>query len=242
MSLFSRIRKIVLDTLFPISCFSCEVPDQWICGKCLAGIRIRENQFCPACENIATPYGKICPSCRERRKTRLDGLVVAASYENPLLKRLVSGFKYRFITDLAEPLGHLLTGAIVQNDLPVPDFIVPVPLHPRRLRWRGFNQSRLLAEKIAGEITPLMRIEVLEILGRKKYRKPQMGIKKYQDRLDNVKGIFHLENGFLDLKNKQILLIDDIATTGATLEECARVLKSAGAKKVFAAVIARQNY
>ncbi len=137
----------------------------------------------------------------------------------------------------------LLVKALVRSDFSVPDCIIPVPLHPRRLRWRGFNQSLLLAEHIAEELTPLLKIEVLDILSRARFNQPQMKIKNYQERLQNVKDIFTFrpDTDPSLIKNKSILLVDDIATTGATLEECAKVLKSAGAKKVFAAVVARQS-
>jgi ComF family protein len=118
-----------------------------------------------------------------------------------------------------------------------------VPLHPKRLRWRGFNQSLLLAKHISNELSPQMEIEILDILERKYHSIPQMRVKNYQERMENVKNIFDLRSSFNPdlIKNKNILLIDDIATTGATLGECAKILKSAGAKKVFAAVVARQS-
>lgn len=131
--------------------------------------------------------------------------------------------------------------ALLKHDSAIPDYIVPVPLHSRRLRWRGFNQSLLLAERISENIAPLMKIEVLDILERNKYRKPQMTIKKYQDRMKNVENIFCLKNELPVLKNKNILLVDDIATTGATIGECARMLKEKGAKNIFGVVIARQT-
>lgn len=241
MNFLSRFKKIALDVLFPVSCFSCGAPDQWLCRECNSRIPIFEDQVCPVCEQVWIPSGNLCFHCKKQRKPRLDSLIVAVSYKNPLVRLLISVFKYRFIADLAGPLGNLITKSAMQNDLPVPDFVVPVPLHPRRLRWRGFNQSRLLAEKIRNDIAPPLEIEVLEIIERKKFNQPQMGIKKYSSRLKNVEGIFSMKEKYPNLANKKILLIDDVATTGATLEECAKVLKSAGAKKVFAAVIARQT-
>ena len=241
LNLLPRFKKTVLDILFPVSCFSCGAPDQWLCGKCFSRIPIFEDQVCPICEQVRIPSGNLCFYCKKRKKPHLDSLIVAVSYRNPLVRLLVSGFKYRFIADLAEPLGNLITGSAMKNDLPVPDFIVPVPLHPRRLRWRGFNQSRLLAEKIHSDIAPPLKIEVLEIIERKKLNRPQMGIKKYSSRLKNVEGIFSMKEEYPNLSNKKILLVDDVATTGATLEECAKVLKQNGAKKVFGMVIARQS-
>jgi len=119
--------------------------------------------------------------------------------------------------------------------------VVPIPLHPRRLRWRGFNQSALLAGHIAANLLPQNPLPFDEnMLVRKRYTPPQMEISNYQNRKQNIAGAFSLA-GRKDVRNKTVLLIDDVATTGSTIFECARVLKAAGAREVFAAVIARQE-
>lgn len=237
------MKRAVLDSLFPVFCFSCGKEGAWLCESCLAEIKILDFQVCPACEKNITDKGFLCFSCRDARKSNLDALISAVSYEDPTLKKLVHNFKYRFIGDISLPLAKLVAIALVRNDFPLPDIIVPVPLHPRRLRWRGFNQSLLLAERIAEEIAPLLNIEVLDILERKRYSRPQMSLKDYQERLRNVQNTFEPKPDIHPdtIKNKNILLIDDVATTGATLEQCAKVLKSAGARKVSAAVVARQT-
>ena len=237
------LKKAILDSLFPLFCLKCREEGSWLCEICLGETKILDFQVCPACEKNITDKGLLCFSCRDSGKSRLDGLIAAVSYEDPVLKKLVHNFKYRFIGDISLPLAKLVAKALVRNDFPLPNLIVPVPLHPKRLRWRGFNQSLLLAAHISEEIAPLLKMEVSDILERKKYNQPQMNVKNYQQRLRNVQNIFGLKSDIhLDvIKNKHILLIDDIATTGATLEQCAKVLKSAGAKKVSAAVVARQS-
>lgn len=202
-----------------------------------------DYQLCPVCEKSITDKGFLCKFCRETKNSSLDGLIAAVSYENPDIRNLVYNFKYHFVANIAEPLANLISGALIRNDFVLPDLLCPVPLHPKRLRWRGFNQSLLLAQYISRELVPPMEIEVADILERKYYRRPQMEIKIYRDRLRNMQNIFRLKPDIdiTQLKNKKILLIDDIATTGATLEECAKVLKAAGARKVFAAVVARQS-
>jgi ComF family protein len=209
----------------------------------LSRTKLLDFQVCPACEEMITEKGCLCRACRNSQRSSLDSLVSAVSYEDPAVKHLVYNFKYRFARDISEPLAKLISRALVRNDIALPDFLVPVPLHPKRLRWRGFNQSFLLASHISEELAPLTGVDILDILQRKKFNRPQMQIKNYQERLQNMQNIFALlPDTSPDLiKNKKILLIDDIATTGATLEECAKVLKSAGAKKVFTAVVARQS-
>lgn len=242
MPINTKFKKIILDTLFPINCFSCGAADRWLCDDCLAGMKILERQFCPQCEEIEIPEGRLCASCKEKKVSLLDGLLQSASYENPHIKKMIFALKYRFVQELSSPLASIIVKAALRNDIPIPDYIVPVPLHSRRLRWRGFNQAQLLAEHFSEELVPFYKIKVANILQRTKNKKPQMEIKKYRDRLSSVKDIFSLKNDSPKIRNKTILLIDDIATTGATLQECARVLKKSGAKKVFAAVIARQSF
>jgi ComF family protein len=240
--LAKKIKKVVLDTLFPLSCLKCGKENYWLCPDCLGQIKLLDFQFCACCEKYITEKGALCPDCKKLRKSSLDSLTVAVSYEIPEVKKLVHYFKYRFVSEASIPLSKLMTRSLVKNDSPLPDVIVPVPLHPKRLRQRGFNQSRLLAEKISVDLAPLLKLDILDALARTKNKKPQMEIKKYRDRLDSVKDIFSLKIDCSRIENKKILLIDDIATTGATLEECAKVLKKNGARKVFAAVISRQTF
>lgn len=141
-------------------------------------------------------------------------------------------------------MGKILEKSISSSDLPLPEIIIPVPLHPRRLRWRGFNQAEILARHLSENIAPGLALPFeTDLLERKKYTDPQMKIKNSGERKRNIKNAFALTNSFDPqiIKNKRVLLVDDIATTGATLFECSKVLKNAGAKEVFGIVIARQG-
>lgn len=241
--MIGKIKKIILDTLFPITCLSCQKNDLWLCEECFQKIPIRRDQVCPACEREITLSGLLCRTCRTSREFQLDGLISAVSYENQTVKKMVHNFKYRFVSDLSRPLARLEIKALLSHDTPLPQALIPVPLYPRRLRWRGFNQALLLAENISRNSAPPLKIPVLDILERRKYNKPQMELRNYQNRLENVRNLFRIKSsaGLDNIKGKTVYLIDDIATTGATLQECAKVLKEAGAKKVFAVVIARQT-
>ena len=249
-----KIKNFILDTLFPITCLTCGKDNDWLCPECFSKIKVLDSQVCPYCEKMITDSGQVCPSCREKilRKDAtipLDNLIVASSYKENNLSSLIHLYKYNFVRDLSVPLGQLLIKSILQNNLPLPDIIIPLPLHPRRLRWRGFNQSELLANFISENITPGLPIPVFsDLVVRKYYTKPQMKIKNYQERQKNIQNAFALTplktptaQNHSPFQNKSILLIDDIATTGATLIECAKILKTCDAKKVSAAVIARQQ-
>lgn len=244
---FLKIKQFTLDVLFPIVCLSCRKDDFWLCPECLEKIPILNFQICPKCEKIISEQGQLCQICKNRRKKEpfyLDALVSSVKYGENNVSKMIHLFKYNFIPDLSAPLGKILTKGLLKSDLPLPDFIAPVPLHPLRLRFRGFNQANLLAKEISRNLTPGFEIPVLsDLLIRKKHTQPQMKIKKYAERQKNIKNSFAINPAFLKkIKNKQILLIDDVATTSATLLECAKILKNNGAKKVFAGVIARQEF
>lgn len=239
MTMLSKVKYFILDSLFPIRCISCGKENYWICEKCFSLIQHLDQQNCPVCKITITPDGRTCPTCK--RKNDLDGLIAAANYNNTLTSKAIHFFKYRFIDELHVPLGKLIVKAILNTEIPLPDIIIPVPLHPRRLRWRGFNQSALLAKIISTNLSELFDIKLeTEILSRKRYTKPQMEISNRKDRHKNIFGAFDLQNKEI-IKDKIIFLIDDVTTTGFTIFECAKVLKEAGAREVYAAIVAKQE-
>jgi ComF family protein len=238
-TVLGKIHKFALDILFPIKCISCGREETWLCRDCFANLKVLNDHVCGVCERMITPDGRTCHKCK--KTNALDGLVVAASYRNSLIASLVHLYKYRFAFQLSQLLGDLMIKAIQQTDIPLAEIIIPVPLHPRRLRWRGFNQAAFLAKHISLNLLPGTEIPIEEkILIRKKYTSPQMKVGNYNQRKENIKGAFIIDDSE-KIRKKSILLIDDIATTGSTIFECARILKENGAKEIYAAVIARQE-
>lgn len=242
LQLLNKISDFALDILFPISCLGCGKPGEWLCEECLEKIPLKLNQVCPLCEKSITPNGFVCFNCR--RKYSIDGLLASSSYQNKLLAHLIHLYKYRFIEKLSEPLGELMLRAILSSETPLPDLIISVPLHKRRLRSRGFNQSEKLAHYVAEKISPGFFIPVANnILVRNRYTSPQMKIKSYSQRRKNIRGAFTIDRKNTKIiRGKRILLIDDIATTGATIFECAETLKRKGAREVYALILARQSF
>lgn len=241
IKLLDKISNFTLDTLFPISCLGCGKPDTWFCPNCLSKIPLTLNQFCPLCEKVITPNGYTCFSCR--KKYSIDGILASSSYKNKLLAHSIHLYKYRFIEKLSEPLGEILAKAVLNSGIPLPDLIIPVPLHKRRLRSRGFNQSEMLARYLEERISPGLQIPIFNsLLTRNRFTSPQMKIKSYGQRIKNIQGAFAISRKDVKfIKDKRIFLIDDIATTGATLFECAETLKRKGAKEVFGIILARQE-
>lgn len=237
--LLQKIGVGLLETLFPKSCLGCGASKDYLCTDCLTHLPRRLRQRCPTCRTATTPRGEVCFACSGLHA--LDGIFAATHYRSPLVAKAIHTYKYRFIATLAQPLGTWLANRVSEIDLPLPDLYIPVPLHPRRLRFRGFNQSALLAQALADTLTPGSVLPVLQDhLIRTRFTKPQMKTSSREERLGNLKNAFAIsETSTASIHGKAVWLIDDIATTGTTLEECARALKAAGAKSVFGIVLAR---
>lgn len=222
-SFLDTLATIIIDSVFPRRCFGCGTFGTHLCHTCLSKIPRR------------TPSTLFIT--RSRHETPgLDSLTSATFFRAPLVSRLIHNFKFQGIQELKTPLAQLLLDAIERSSIPLPDSITPVPLHPRRLKERGFNQSALLAEEIAivlNRPVPLIHSELLLI--RKKHTRPQSKLKNRNDRLTNLCDAFSSSE---DLTGKNIWLIDDVTTTGTTLNECAMTLKAQGARSVHAFVVA----
>ena len=229
--------------LFAARCRLCEqlltsfsrVP---VCESCLG--RVRPLELLSACDRCEEPLSlaaqspdgeALCGRCRAG-ETEFDRLRAFGAYEGEL-RDLIVLLKYNGVRPLARPLGGWLMLVVQQHpELAAVDALVPVPLHGRRRRARGSNQAELLAREL-GRWTKLP-VET-RWLKRVKDTPSQTGLSPAQ-RVENVRGAFATKN---KLDRKRILLIDDVCTTGATLNACARVLKRAGAETVQAVTAAR---
>jgi ComF family protein len=232
--MFSIIWKTFLDAFFPIRCLRCKTFDHWICAQCHSTLPIIIEQQCPLCKKHVTTNGDVCLACIEKHNPPYDGVFVASYFKDPLVRKMIHNFKYRFAKNLSQPLALLMAQSLHNSHFPAPDLIIPVPLHPRRLRWRGFNQ----AEEIARSLD--LRIPLnTDILKRIRYTHPQVTMRNKKSRENNVQDAFALHDPSL-IRGKNILLVDDIMTTGATIMACATVLKNSGAGKIYAIVIARE--
>ena len=221
-----------LDIFFPKECISCGQKNTWFCQSCFSRIVLIKSPSCPSCKAL-TVRGQFCSRCRQ--KTSLTGIMITAYYEEEPLKSAVCAFKYKFIRKLAEPLSDLLINYLQQFPLFTNVILVPVPLHKSRLRQRGFNQATLLAEKVA-EVFSLEYEE--NALARVRKTKPQVELSG-KARRENVKDAFRCLKPN-EVKGKNVLLVDDVCTTGATLEACACQLRKEGANQIWGLVLARQ--
>lgn len=223
----------ILDLIFPKYCVGCGQEGFWICPECQKKIVLIKKPTCPNCHRL-TKNGRFCPRCR--KKSYLTSVLVAAYYQEGPLKEAIHTFKYEGVFDLKEDLGNLLIKTMENANLPKTTIIIPVPLHRHRQAMRGYNQAELLAKIIGDDFHfPLAK----NILTRKKTKHTQVELSGKARRL-NVQSIFSYTGENRLLKGKTILLVDDIYTTGATLQECAKVLRrDAGAKRIWGIVLAK---
>ena len=227
--------------IYPKTCPSCkaklkEAEEELICKRCCSQIKINLPPFCVLCgrhlekENFNK---NICPGC-VRRKLHFDRAFSPCVYEG-VTKKLIHEFKYKGKNILARPLSRIMINFIKEYNIPLDflDLIIPVPLDNARLREREFNQSEELGIPIAREFNKEI---ASKILLRNRRTKAQAELKDSQRAL-NVAGSFSVDKG-INLAQKNLLLIDDVLTTGSTSSEAARALKNAGAQTVFVLTLA----
>ena len=227
----NKIIQIILDFIFPIECLHCCKEGEFLCDHCLKKIKLRDKKQCPLC-NKKQSNDNLCSKCRSQ--SCLDKIIICADYENIILQKTILYFKYKYVRNLHIKLAHLMINTVQNIDLPSNTIIIPTPLHKRRKLERGFNQSELLANHIATYFNITL---ITNALVRKKNIQHQADLNRKQRR-NNIKNCFVLKNKEL-IKNKNILLIDDVITTGATLNEQAKLLKQNNAQTVWALVIAK---
>lgn len=246
MQLFQHLLFLGKEMLFPRFCSLCHKEGHFLCESCFLTISKgrRQSQVCGHCGARETPEGQICFSCAG--SVPHDGIFAALHYSDPRVSHLVHLFKYRFIQDLGSSLGKILALALLQSEVSLPDAIIPVPLHPRRERWRGWNQADILAQALTKNMPQDIAPPILDdILIRTKFTAPQMSLQSRDLRQENIAGAFQLtpniqtKTGKTDIIGKSIWLVDDVAASGATLAACAKALKEYGAKKIFGIVVAR---
>ena len=207
-----------------------------ICAACISGFSTIEAPFCTIC---GMPFASDqienhpCEDCLQT-KPYFQGAYAPYRYEGPVVEA-VHRLKYGQKTFVANSVGPLLAEFVKTRFKNPRSFLtIPVPLHPKRLRERGFNQSLLLAKHIAKKFNG--ELDFLSLI-RTKYTRSQTTLSK-KERQQNVKSAFHLKTPEA-VRKKTILLVDDVATTGNTLNECARVLTSGGAEAVFCVTLAK---
>ncbi len=218
-----------MDWLYPPSCAGCGKKGERLCVACHQQIiPIDHQNSCPHCD--LPDIGHLCPDCQSQTPA-FDQLRSYSVYEG-VLRQSIHQLKYENDLPLSDTLCRLLISLYTQHNWQV-DLICAVPLSPQRLRQRGYNQSALLAQLLAWAVSvPYQSKAMFRI----RETLTQVGLNAEQRRA-NVKGAFKAEPNVF--RNKSVLVVDDIATTSATLSACAEALKNAGARQVYALTLAR---
>jgi ComF family protein len=236
----NSLRDAVIDLLFPPHCAICGTYGAWLCTKCWERIDTFEAPTCHRCGRpVGADQASECPRpgrCVHNDKEHpIDGFV-ACGYHEGVLRQAVLTFKYDGLQVLARPLGHLMAAAwshLAPARVQGVDGIVAVPLHPRRQRQRGFCQATLLARELATRFqVPLIRGSLI----RTKHTVPQVGLSA-SERQSNVQGAFRCTDSAPT--GKRLLVIDDVYTTGSTLESVCTALRQAGSQSVWALTVGR---
>ena len=234
----------LLSLLYPAHCASCGCSllkrgegrindDHYLCNECRGGILPPTEHLCSMCSHPMVGMTS-CTNC-DGRQWHLTAIVAACRYEG-VGGELIKRFKYGKDSTLAPVLGDLLYAAMGDRRLVGKKFdaIVPVPLHPLREREREFNQSALLAARLGKHLG----VPVDSLLRRIRDTAPQAGLDRSR-RMENLQGAFECRKLSSAREGGSVLLVDDVTTTGATLDACAIVLREAGITEVTAVVVAR---
>lgn len=231
--------EFIFDLIFPKRCVGCKKMGSYICENCFVTIRQFDSSACPVCQRRSIT-GETHPSCISSYS--LDGLLAGVEYRG-VVKKIVYRFKYKpYLTDLEKTMQKLFSEMLMQHALfnrllhshPI---VAVVPLFPKKLRTRGYNQAEILGRGLSREFKlPFYP----KILRRIKPTNPQFKLNK-DERIKNMLGAFDLDPVYKkDIRSKTILLVDDVSTSCVTLKECAKVLKRNGARHVYGVTFARE--
>ena len=229
------------ESLFVEECVCCGKEKFSLCPKCFKGIELNTELFCPVClKNNGT--GEFCKKCKKEDNSFLDGCWFVSFYKDENLQKAIHALKYDYVKVLGYSLGTLVKNFLrkINNDVGKEfslkndnNFYTVVPLHKKRFLERGFNQSNVILIETA-KFLDLYYEE--NLLKRVKYTQPQVSLNG-KERKKNLINAFECTER-LD-KYDVVFIFDDVYTTGSTLNECAKALKKAGAKKVFGLILAK---
>ena len=216
--------------MLPRRCASCGRNGSFLCAPCEASLSLLERPYCLLCARPGV--GRLCERCASSQPS-FDGVRAVCLFDGAA-RDLVHRLKYdnfrAVAPDMARLLADLLNPGRMEGVI-----IAPVPLHPRRERVRGYNQSELLAREVGRETGLAVRPGIVR---RVRNTPPQVSIENYEERRSNIEGSFACPAG---LDGESVLLIDDVVTTGSTMSACAAALKAAGARSVWGLAFARQS-
>ena len=231
-TLITRISQSVLDLFLPPSCFNCGSENSWLCQTCYNQIAFITSDVCNRCGTPIDSNSPSCDQCYNNPLQYVDGIRVASYFEDNPIRVGIHWLKYRNHKAVALPLSQILANAYSQYQVDC-NVIIPVPLHTSRHKERGYNQCELLAKPLGKLLNLPVNTNTLQ---RTQKTKSQMTLGA-SERRDNVANAFSCRNN--QLVGANVLLIDDVCTTGSTLDSCAVALKETGVKSVWGLTLAK---
>jgi len=235
------ISQTILETIFPRFCLNCDREGKLVCDDCLSLIEINDFVYCPFCA-LPTRLLNGKGVCQKHYGKFLDGLYFAVSYRDKIVKKIISQFKYEpYLKTLSPVIAFLIISHLIKTKNQELSrggenfLLVPAPLTSRKKRNRGYNQAEVIASELASVLPITLSVDCLIKI---KETPSQVGLSLTQ-RQANVQGAFLVKNPE-QIAGKKIFLVDDVFTTGATMQECARMLKASGAKSVRGITLARE--
>ena len=222
-----RALRGLLDVIFPITCINCDRAGAWLCERCFEATPLDGDQRCPVCLVVGARH-RACLHPIER-------LIIVGPYADSPIASAIQGLKFSYIEALAKPLGLLLARSLAPHlsRIPRSPILVPIPLHQRRERERGFNQS----ERIAHYAAKVLDLPVIDTLIDRQRQTAQQSKLDRQSRRTNLRGAFIVPQGTV-IADHTCILVDDVFTSGATLTAAAYALERAGVKHIWSAVVA----
>ena len=225
-----RLKQFTLEALFPEFCLRCSLEGELLCSDCRGSVMIETlASKCPFCDR-ETGSGATCRHCV--RSTSLDGCIAMAHYAEPAVKGVVKNWKYASDERCHDIIATWVRRSNISNLLQdLPWTVIPVGLHPSRARERGFDQAEIAAHLIAHELS----LPVESVLKRCKRTKSQAALGDQRRQVGELHGAFRT----ISKPPEHVLLVDDVLTTGSTLDAAAHELKRSGSEHVWAIVLAR---
>ena len=233
--LLKKCKLLAEQIFYPQNCLNCETDDNdnpYLCTNCIDNIKIFDTLFCAICKARLPNNKKIC---------HLNSPIICGSatfYEEAVINECIKMLKFKNIRICSKPLSTLLERYLKNINLDIQDYKwIPIPLSKERERQRGFNQSEEILLELSKKIGIKSQNIYKDALVRSRNTRPQTDFKNINERKENVKNCFQINNNF-QLLNSKIILIDDVRTSTSTLIEAATCLKNAGVRKIIGLTIA----
>ena len=229
--------RSIIDALLPKYCFGCGDLGVYICSTCRKDLKVIDRDICPYCRK-SSYFGLTHPKCK--RRGGLDGLK-SLYYYNSLVRKIIKQIKYRLVASaMVDLVNSIPVNKLIElnNYLEIAEkpLLIAVPLSSNRLKGRGFNQAEILATIISKKIDLDINFTLIKKIID---TKPQVTFKSGKERYLNVRGVFRVEGQRRQINSKDLIIVDDVWTSGSTIKEIARRLKAGGAARIFALTLAR---